>query len=76
MFSVNGRTFTLYDLKHNVIYIAYLDNVDHRQCIPGNLNNKIKVNNSFHHFISNEMIWGSFTILLYFSILLFLISLI
>lgn len=73
MFPVKGRTFTLCAIKHNVTYVTCLDNVDHRP--NGNLNNNIKVNNSFHHFISNVMIWASFTIL-YFSILLFLISLI
>lgn len=71
MLPVSGRTLTLCDLKHDVIYIAYLDNVDHRQRIPANLNNKIKVNNSLNHFISNVIIWGSFTILLRFSVLFY-----
>lgn len=42
---------------------------------PGNLNNQIKTKNNFHYFISNLIIWKSFTILPYFGIFLFLISL-
>lgn len=55
------------------MYIAYFDNLDHIQCISGNLNYKKK--NSFHHFISSLIIWKIFIILLYFAILFFLISL-
>ena len=46
-----------------------LDNLDHIQCIPGNVHNKLKRKNSFHHCISNLIIWKSFTILLFYYLI-------